>query len=134
MKKFLGWLLLLCTMMVGTVSCEVIDPADDDFSEEQLIGKWATKQAYVGGEWLDIPSYSDMYATMTFYEDGSYYGDNELFGSGWGTYKLKGNKLKTYIDGELFYTYTIKSLTENSAEVTMSYEGAKIAFRLIRKY
>ena len=126
MKKF--WILLLCIASIVFVSCEKDE--DNTFSTNQIIGTWATTQGYVGGEWIDIPSFSDMYATMTFYEDGRYYGDNELFGSGWGTYTLSGNTLTTYFEGRLFYTYTIKSLTDTSAEVTMAYKGANIAIRL----
>lgn len=126
MKKF--WALLMCIASIAFVSCEKDE--DNTFSTNQIIGTWATTQGYVGGEWIDIPSFSDMYATMTFYEDGRYYGDNELFGSGWGTYTLSGNTLTTYFEGKLFYTYTIKSLTDTSAEVTMAYKGANIAIRL----
>lgn len=100
------------------------------FVADQIIGTWATTQGFVGGEWLDIPSDSDMYATMTFYENGDYYGDSELFGSGMGTYTLSGNILKTYFNGKLFYVYTIKSLTDTSAEVTMAYQNANIGLRL----
>ena len=127
MKKILA-LMLLC--VVGFVSCENDGGGGENFSATQIVGTWETTQGFVGGEWLDIPSYSDMYATMTFNADGSYYGDSELFGSGWGTYTLSGNKLNTYFDGRLFYTYTIKSLTNTSAEVTMAYKGADIGLRM----
>ena len=126
MKKCFN-LMLLCAMVIGFVSCENDDEA---FPRGQIVGTWATTQGYVGDGWVDIPPYSDMYATMTFYEDGRYYGDNELFGSGWGTYTLSGRTLKTYFEGKLFYTYTIKSLTDTAAEVTMAYRGANIASRL----
>lgn len=127
MKKFFS-LLLLCIASVVFLSCEKED--DATFSTDQIIGTWETTRLYVGGEWIEVPSFSDMYATMTFYEDGRYYGDNELFGSGWGTYTLSGRTLKTYFEGKLFYTYTIKSLTDTAAEVTMAYRGANIAIRL----
>ena len=129
MKKIFGFL-LLCMATFGFVSCESGGSDESNFSADQIIGTWATTQAHVGGQWLDIPSYSDMYATMTFYEDGRYYGDNELFGSGWGTYTLTGNTLNTYYNDSLFYTYTIISLTTTSAEVTMAYKGANVAIRL----
>lgn len=119
--------MLLCVVTIGLVSCE---KDDEVFSENQIVGTWATTQGFVGGEWLDIPTYSDMYATMTFYEDGDYYGDSELFGSGWGTYTLSGKTLKTYLNGELFYVYTIKSLTDTFAEVTMAYRNSNIGLRL----
>lgn len=128
MKKCFN-LMLLCAMVIGFVSCE---NDDEVFSRGQIVGTWATTQGYVGDGWVDIPPYSDMYATMTFYEDGDYYGDSELFGSGWGVYTLSGKTLKTYIDGELFYVYTIKSLTDISAEVTMAYKNSNIRLRLMK--
>ena len=128
MKKCFN-LMLLCAMVFGFVSCE---NDDEVFSRGQIVGTWATAQGYVGDGWVDIPPYSDMNATMTFYEDGDYYGDSELFGSGWGVYTLSGKTLKTYIDGELFYVYTIKSLTDISAEVTMAYKDSNIRLRLMK--
>ena len=96
MKKILG-LMLLCVMGLGFVSCE--NEGGGSFYATQIIGTWETTQGFIGGEWIDIPTFSDMYATMTFNEDGSYYGDSELFGSGWGTYTLSGATLNTYYDG-----------------------------------
>ena len=126
MKKIFG-IILICAVAAGLISCL---EEHDNFSAKQIIGTWETKQAHVGGDWINIPSNSDMYATMTFQEDGSYYGDSELFGSGWGTYTLNGKTLNTYQDGKLFYTYTIKSLTDTSAEVTMAYKSSNIGLRL----
>lgn len=126
MRKIFG-LILIFAVAAGLISCL---EEHDNFSAKQIVGTWETTQAYVGGDWINIPSYSDMYATMTFHEDGSYYGDSELFGSGWGTYTLNGKTLNTYQDGKLFYTYTIKSLTDTSAEVTMAYKNSNIGLRL----
>lgn len=129
MKKLFG-LMLLCAMAVGFVSCEKGGVGDENNFANHIIGTWATTQAFVGGDWIDIPSYSDTYATMSFYNDGRYYGDSELFGSGWGTYTLNGKILTTYFDGELFYNYTIKSMTNTTAEVTMAYKNTNVDFRL----
>ena len=129
MKKIFGFL-LLCMATFGFVSCESGGSDENNFSADQIIGTWATTQAHVGGQWLDIPADTDMYAEMSFYEDGRYYADNELFGSGWGTYTLIGKTLNTYYNDRLFYTYTIVSLTSTSAEVTMAYKGANVAIRL----
>lgn len=126
MKKFFG-LMLLCAAVIGFVSCQ---QNDEEFSPNHIIGTWETTQVYIGGDWVDIPYDSEMYATMTFNVDGSYYGDSDLFGSGYGTYTLSGNSLKTYYEGKLFYTYTIKSLTTMSAEVSMSYKNSNIGLRL----
>ncbi len=122
---------MICAVALGLVSC--VEEEHDSFSAKQIIGTWETTHAHVGGEWISIPSDSDMYATMTFNEDGSYYGDSELFGSGWGTYTLNGKTLNTYQDGTLFYTYTIKSLTDISAEVTMAYKNSNVGLKLRKK-
>ena len=135
MKKIFG-LLLLCVATLGFVSCEKGangENGENDFSAEWIVGTWETTQAYVGGQWLNIPYDTDMYATMTFYEDGRYYGDSELFGSGWGSYELNSRTLNTYYNDKLFYTYTIKSLTATAAEVSMAYSGANIAIKLKKK-
>ena len=128
MKKFFG-LMVLCAMMIGFVSCQ---QNDNDFKPNYIIGTWETTQVYIGGDWVEIPYNSEMYATMTFNVDGSYYGDSDLFGSGYGTYTLSGNTLQTYYEGKLFYTYTIKSLTDISAEVTMAYKNSNIRLRLMK--
>ena len=135
MKKFFG-LLLFCVATLGFVSCEndkTSPNGENDFLVKSIVGTWVTSEAYIGGQWLSIPSDTDLYATMLFYEDGRYYGDSELFGSDWGTYTLSGKTLKTYYGGKLLYTYTINSLTAVSAEVTMAYAGANIPIRLMKQ-
>lgn len=117
-------------MMVGFASCE---KEGDGFSVSQIIGTWEATQCKVDGEWINIPSYSDLSITMTFYDDGRYYGKSDIFGTGWGTYKLSGNTIRTYIDGELLYTYYIKSLTNTFAEISMSNGKSTIDFRLSKK-
>ena len=135
MKRFFG-ILLFCAATLGCVSCEnnnTSQNGENEFLAEWIIGTWVTSEAYIGGQWLSIPSDTDLYATMSFYEDGRYYGDSELFGSDWGTYTLSGKTLKTYYEGKLLYTYTINSLTAISAEVTMAYAGADIPIRLMKQ-
>ena len=129
MKKILG-LLLLCAAMVGFASCE---KDEDGFTISQIIGTWEAAQCKVDGEWINIPPYSDLSITMTFYENGRYYGKSNIFGTGWGTYDLSGNTIKTYIDGKLLYTYHIKSLTNTFAEISMSSGKSTIDFRLTKK-
>ena len=135
MKRFFE-ILLFCAATLGCVSCEndnTSQNGENEFLAEWIIGTWVTSEAYIGGQWLSIPSDTDLYATMSFYEDGRYYGDSELFGSDWGTYTLSGKTLKTYYEGKLLYTYTINSLTAISAEVTMAYAGADIPIRLMKQ-
>ena len=37
-----------------------------------------------------------------------------------GTWSIKGNTVKTYVDGELYVTYEILSLTSTTSELKMS--------------
>ncbi len=129
MKKIFG-LMLLCATMVGFASCE---KDDDGFTVSQIVGTWEATQCKVDGEWINIPPYSDLSITMTFYDDGRYYGKSDIFGTGWGTYRLSGNTIRTYNSGELLYTYYIKSLTDTFAEISMSSGKSTIDFRLSKK-
>lgn len=129
MKKIFG-LMLLCAMMVGFVSCE---KDDGGFAVSQIVGTWEATQCKIDGEWISLPSDGELSIKMSFYEDGRYYGDSDIFGTGWGTYSLSGDTIRTYIDGELLYTYYIKSLTDTTAEVTMSNGSSSIDFKLAKK-
>lgn len=117
MKKLLCFMLLCATTLVSFTSCSKED--DESISKSKIIGTWEAKQVKVDGDWITIPSNSRYSMSMRFYEDGRYYGKSDIFGSGYGTYKISGHTIKTYIDGEYMYTYRINSITDTTAEVTM---------------
>jgi len=117
MKKLLSILLLCATTVVSFTSCSEDD--DESISKDKIIGTWNAKQVNVDGDWITIPSNSRYSMSMTFYEDGQYYGESDFFGTGYGTYKISGNSIKTYVDGDYMYTYRINSITYTTAEVTM---------------
>ncbi len=117
MKKLLFAILLCAVSVVPFTSCSKDD--DESIDKNKIIGTWKAKQVQVDGDWITIPSNSRYSMSMTFYEDGKYYGESDFFGTGYGTYKISGNSIKTYVDGEYMYTYRINSITYSTAEVTM---------------
>ncbi len=117
MKKQTLSLLLFLATCVFLTSC-----SKDDFNYpmETLYGTWDGTAVYVNGHWIDITDsyYKSFQFSITFYSDGEYYGRG-FFGNGSGTYKATGNTITTYVNGEIYLTYEIKSLTNNKAELTM---------------
>lgn len=95
-----------------------------DYPMKTLHGIWDSTEILTDNGWLDITS--DIYAkfqfSIRFNSDGTYYGSG-AFGNGSGTYKAIGNTIITYIDGEEYARYIIKSLTDNKAELTMDMGG-----------
>lgn len=134
MKKILFVILLCATTIVSFTSCS---KDDDSVSKNKIVGTWDAKQVKVDGDWITIPSNSRYSMSMTFYEDGMYYGRSDIFGTGYGTYKISGNSVKTYLDGKYMYTYRIKSITDTTAEVTMidedSSSDSSLDIRLIKR-
>lgn len=75
-------------------------------------------------------SYSKLQFSIRFNTDGTYYGRG-YFGNGSGTYKARGKTITTYVDGQVFYNYTVKTMTGNEAELTMSSpQGSSIDIRV----
>lgn len=120
MKKVFSLMLLLATMLTFT-ACSSDDEPENSISKDQLIGLWdaTAVQFNKDGKWIDITSRPDLALSITFYEDGSYYGEGAL-GNGDGTYTLSGKTIKTYVDGELYGTYTVNSLVNDKAELTLT--------------
>lgn len=134
MKKLLCFMLLCAATVVSFTSCS---KDDDSISKNKIVGTWDAKQVKANGDWITIPSNSRYSMSMTFYEDGQYYGKSDFFGTGYGTYKISGNSIKTYVDGEYMYTYRINSITDTTAEVTMidedSSSDSSLDIRLIKR-
>ena len=119
MKKIFG-LMLLCATMVCFLSCQKEE--ENGIPKDVLLGTWKGVEAKVDGNWIDITKYpynSILGFSVTFYSDGSYYGSG-AFGTGRGTYTLSGNTIKTYVGGELYMTYYVRSWTESTAQLTLS--------------
>lgn len=129
MKKVFSLMLLLATMLTFT-ACSSDDEPENGISKDQLIGLWdaTAVQFNNDGKWIDITNRPDLALSISFYEDGSYYGEGAL-GNGDGTYTLIGNTIKTYVDGELYGTYVVKSLVGDNAELTLSMDGETMVIK-----
>ncbi|MBP3832484.1 MAG: lipocalin family protein [Bacteroidaceae bacterium] len=134
MKKFL--LLLVMAMPLLFVSCskdsdnDINNGSDFDYPMEQLYGKWNAISVQVDGKWYDVTEYpyTKFGMSITFNKDGSYYGAG-YFGNGSGTYKVKGKTITTYIDGQVYATYYVNSLSSSIAELTMEMGGDSLKMK-----
>lgn len=118
--KILSLMLILASCMCLS-SCSDDDEPKFNYSLEMLHGTWEATDVFINGKWVDITNsylYSELQMSITFYEDGNYYGKG-FFGNGRGTYKAVGNTITTYVDGEIYFTYVIKNLTNTTAELGM---------------
>jgi len=127
MKKVLLMMLVMLPTMLFT-ACSSDD--DDNTSELQaaIIGKWRITQIEKSdGTMLDVTTtvaesvFKPTYAI--FYSDGDYEGYG-YFGNGSGTYKVSGNKIYTYVDGDEYLVYTVSSYTSTTANLTISMSGS----------
>ncbi len=135
-KKAIMKNVLLATMimLVGAsfVSCSSDD--DDDkygFTKADVVGTWETTAVQLqGGTWIDLTSYlyHDKRAYAKFNSDGTYRGWGSL-GNGSGTWELKGNTLTTYVDGQIYITYTNIVLNGDEMSGTMTDKSASMNFK-----
>lgn len=132
--KFLGLIMLMILSATSFVSCS--DDDDDDNSEIaiMIVGKWRiTKVEQKDGSMYDVTTtiaekvFKPTYAT--FESDGTYYGKG-YFGTGSGTYKVRGNKIYTYVGGEEYIIYTVESYTSTRAILVMSMTGSDATIRV----
>ncbi len=124
-------MLLLATLVIALPSCSD-DKDEPNNLKEQIIGTWDATAVLIYGEWIDITNRPNLALSATFRKNGTYYGEGAL-GDGGGTYKISGNTVTTYIDNELFATYTVKTISGNKAEVTMSMGTDKLELRLKKR-
>ena len=100
---------------------------DDDTSssgiKENIVGTWdATSVKFEDSDWIDITSMPSVAMSVTFNSDGTYYGRGAL-GNGGGTYTVSDNSIMTYVDGELYGVYVVKSMTATNAELLLTMDG-----------
>lgn len=131
MKRILLLASIFALSLTTLTSCS----SDDDSSIENvnsqykdaIIGTW--KMTEVNGvkvENLNLPQIKN--TTITFEKNGNYSGKG-YFGDGSGTYTLSGNIVKTYIDKELYWTYTIESIENNIVTATVSDETGTLKIK-----
>lgn len=132
-KSVLMWMFLF-TVVISLSSCSDDDDAKFDYPLEVLYGTWEGTDVYVDGSWYDITKYpyTKFAFSIKFNSDGSYSGSG-YFGNGSGTYKAEGNTIFTYVKGEEYAKYTVKSLTGSNAELTMNMNGESIDIKARKK-
>lgn len=130
MKKILFFMALLPMLILS--SCSNDD--DFDYPMDAIYGTWDVTDIKVEGKWYDITTYPyTKYAmSISFKSDGSYYGKG-YFGNGSGTYTAKGKTIITYINGKEFAVYTVKSLSDKNAELTMTIDDEVIDIKAVKK-
>lgn len=134
MKQLLTFFASLL-MVLSFTACSSDD--DDDNNSElstMIVGKWRiTKVEQKDGSMYDVTTYlgekvfEPTYAT--FLQNGEYIGTG-AFGTGMGTYKVRGNKIHTYIDEDEYFVYTVESYTATKATVVISIDGASSTLRV----
>lgn len=125
MKKYYLNMMIAMTvaiLCVGFTSCSSDDDDDFEYSKEKLYGTWKMSEVKMSenGSYIDWPL-KTTYAT--FNTDGTYSGSG-YFGTGSGTYTAKGNKITTYVSGQVYIVYTILSLSGSTAELKMNTPGS----------
>ncbi len=123
MKKYLFILLTLVVASFAFVSCSSDDDDDNQYTSA-LVGTWKLTEVRMSetGSYITWP-FKTTYAS--FKSDGTYYGSG-YFGTGSGTWSLKGNTIKTYVDGKLYVSYDILSVTSTDAELKMTADDASL--------
>ena len=136
MQKIINAITGFLVACLALVSCVNTDTWDFDYPQSTLCGgTWSGQAAKIDGKWLDITgsAYKDLQFTISFSTDGTYYGTG-YFGNGSGMYEAHGNTIKTYVGGELFYTYIVHSMSGDTAEITMKGSGqSTIDFRVKKR-
>ena len=121
MKKHLFLLLALVVTSFAFVSCS---DDDDNQYNSAIVGTWKITEVKTSqsGTYINWP-FKTTYAS--FKSDGTYYGSG-YFGNGSGTWSIKGNTVNTYVDGDLYASYEIISVTSTTSELKMSMDGESI--------
>ena len=117
--------MLIMASILCFSSCSKDDNDGFNYPMETLYGTWEGTHIYANGKWYDITGwmYSDMQFSITFYNDGRYYGKG-YFGTGSGTYTASGYTIRTYVNGKSFYTYEVISLDNEKAHLYMGVDGS----------
>lgn len=92
-----------------------------------LLAHGELTQIEFGGGWTSIPRRT--YAT--FNSDGTYNGRG-YFGNGSGTYKISGNTIICYIEGEEYVRYDIIELNSNSCTLNMKIGSEEFKIKCIK--
>ncbi len=133
--KFLGLLLVMVLSATSFVACSSNDNDNNSELSSMIVGKWRIIQVEQNdGTMYDVTSstaelvFKPTYAT--FNSDGTYYGSG-YFGTGSGTYNVRGNKIYTYVGGQEYIIYTAESYTSTRATLVLSITGSTSTIRVM---
>lgn len=133
MKKVLSLMLLLATIVLVLPGCSNEKDEPDAGIQENIIGTWdAIAVKFEDTDWIDISNRPSLAISITFNKNGSYYGRGAL-GNGSGTYSVSGKTIKTFVDGELYGTYYVKSLSDKNAELTLTMGSSSMEIRAVKR-
>ncbi len=133
MKKVLSLMLLLATIVLVLPGCSNEKDEPDAGIQENIIGTWdAIAVKFEDTGWIDITNRPSLAISITFNKNGSYYGRGAL-GNGSGTYSVSGKTIKTFVDGELYGTYYVKSLSDKNAELTLTMGSSSMEIRAVKR-
>lgn len=138
MKTKIFTLLALIGALIFTSCSKDDNELNFDYPLETLYGTWDGIAIKITTEsnWMDITKYpyTKFEFGIKFNKDNTYYGFG-YFGNGSGTYTAIGKRITTYIDGEEYLFYDIKSLTGTTAEATMRESGSEsyIEMKLVKR-
>lgn len=126
---------LLAMLSLCVTSCSKDDEDDFAYPMEQLYGKWKATELKIDGSWYDVTRYpyTRFGMNITFYEDGTFYGSGYL-GNGSGTYKVSGKTITTYVSGKEYAVYTINSLSDNKADLTLRMGRETLQMKVEKQY
>ena len=135
MKKLTFMMLLAAFFTLCVTSCSKDDDDNFAYPMEQLYGKWEAVELKVDGKWYDVTKYpyTRFGMDITFYEGGRFYGSGYL-GNGSGTFTVSGKTIKTYVNNELYITYSVNSLTASTAYLTLTMGSQSLEMKAEKKY
>ena len=137
MKTKMYLFMLVMASFVCLSSCSKDDEGESfAYPMSQLYGKWKAVELQIDGKWYDVTKYpyTKFGMSITFYEDGGFYGSGYL-GNGSGTYKTKGkNQIVTYVKGKEYATYTINSLLSGDADLTLKMGSESLRMKAEKQY
>ena len=134
MKKILIRSVFMLIVGLTTMLSSCSDNKDDvQDLKSQIIGTWeATAVKVEGKDGVDITNYPSLSLSATFFQNGNYSGRGAL-GNGSGTYTISGKTIKTYIDGELYATYYVKSISDSTAELTLTIGTSQMDLCVVKR-
>ena len=130
MRKYLFLLLTLVVTSLAFVSCS----DDDDVNpyNNAIVGTWriVSVKTTPHGSYIVWP-FEVTYAS--FKSNGTYYGSG-YFGNGRGTWSIKDHTVYTYVEGSLYASYEIVSITQDAVELKMTMDGESIWIGCKKEY